>query len=89
MAETNCIAFDFPEGESEFVPGFNVKCGGGEFALIFFGWVCNFSFYEIVVLCCFLGGDFFFPPYDKLTFIYFFIYLGSWYEHGVEENICT
>ena len=34
-AECPLCTFDFAEGESEFVSGFNVEYGGGGFALIF------------------------------------------------------
>jgi len=60
LAESNRTPFDFSEGESELVSGFNVEYGGGIFSLIF---ICE---YGIILFLCFvsvvlfLGAGFFF-----------------------------
>lgn len=73
LAETNRTPFDFAEGESELVSGFNVEYRRGGFALIFLAEYANILF--IRILCCliFLGGDYgsiFFVL--KLSFFSFF-----------------
>ncbi|NJI29742.1 hypothetical protein HBI98_21450 [Aeromonas veronii] len=72
MAETNRTPFDFAEGESELVSGFNVEYRRGGFALIFLAEYSSILFMSILFVVIFLGGDiyrllFFF----KLTFISF------------------
>ena len=72
LAETNRSPFDFAEGESELVSGFNVEYGRGGFALIFLGEYSRILFIRILMCIIFLGSDlrsFFF--YLKLIFIAF------------------
>nr|QIV24574.1 NADH dehydrogenase subunit 1 [Phaolus metallicus] len=57
LAETNRTPFDFAEGESELVSGFNVEYSSGGFAMIFLAEYASILFMSM--LCCFifLGGD--------------------------------
>lgn len=47
-AETNRSPFDFREGESELVSGFNTEYGGGSFSLIFIGEYRSILFLSIL-----------------------------------------
>nr|YP_010708608.1 NADH dehydrogenase subunit 1 [Silvatares holzenthali]WCR50268.1 NADH dehydrogenase subunit 1 [Silvatares holzenthali] len=72
LAELNRTPFDFIEGESELVSGFNVEYSGGGFALIFMGEYASIIFMSMMFCLIFLGGDvynFFF--YLKLMFLGF------------------
>nr|AQP29614.1 NADH dehydrogenase subunit 1 [Microcerotermes fuscotibialis] len=72
LAETNRTPFDFAEGESELVSGFNVEYGGGGFALIFLAEYASILFMSLLFCIIFLGSDlysFFF--YFSLTFVSF------------------
>ena len=57
LAETNRTPFDFAEGESELVSGFNVEYSRGGFALIFLAEYARILFIRILFSLIFLGGD--------------------------------
>lgn len=56
IAETNRIPFDFAEGESELVSGFNVEYGRGGFALLFLSEYASIIFIGFLIVCIFLAG---------------------------------
>lgn len=65
LAETNRTPFDFAEGESELVSGFNVEYRSGGFALIFLAEYARILFMRILFVVIFLGRDI----YSVLFFI--------------------
>nr|YP_008081086.1 NADH dehydrogenase subunit 1 [Ctenoplusia agnata]AGG10926.1 NADH dehydrogenase subunit 1 [Ctenoplusia agnata] len=72
LAETNRTPFDFAEGESELVSGFNVEYSSSGFALIFLAEYSSILFMSLLFVLIYMGGfnlDVFF--YLKLTFISF------------------
>nr|UFZ12877.1 NADH dehydrogenase subunit 1 [Corydalus sp. 1 YLJ-2021a] len=72
LAETNRTPFDFAEGESELVSGFNVEYSSGGFALIFLAEYASILFMSMLFILMFMGGDVYsFMFYIKLTFISF------------------
>nr|AWN56091.1 NADH dehydrogenase subunit 1 [Anthicidae sp. DPP-2018] len=73
LAETNRTPFDFAEGESELVSGFNIEYSSGGFAMIFLAEYASILFMSMICVLMFLGGDLYsFMFFLKLTFISFF-----------------
>nr|YP_009227483.1 NADH dehydrogenase subunit 1 [Parnara guttata]AFN21418.1 NADH dehydrogenase subunit 1 [Parnara guttata] len=72
LAETNRTPFDFAEGESELVSGFNIEYSSGGFALIFLAEYSSILFMSLLFSLMYLGGyslNLFF--YLKMVFISF------------------
>jgi len=72
LAETNRTPFDFAEGESELVSGFNTEYSRGGFALIFLAEYASILFIRILIALLFLGGNLLrLSFYIKLVFVSF------------------
>nr|YP_010270147.1 NADH dehydrogenase subunit 1 [Karenia caelatata]UJX86997.1 NADH dehydrogenase subunit 1 [Karenia caelatata] len=77
MAETNRSPFDFSEGESELVSGFNVEYSGMGFAFIFLAEYSSIIFMSLMYCLMFLGGkinSFMFPIQISMI-VYLFIWV--------------
>lgn len=77
LAETNRTPFDFAEGESELVSGFNVEYGAGGFALIFLAEYARILFISILFSILFLGSQvysfFFFLKLNFIAFLFIWV----------------
>nr|ADO60456.2 NADH dehydrogenase subunit 1 [Anaspis sp. BMNH 840206] len=72
LAETNRTPFDFAEGESELVSGFNIEYSSGGFAMIFLAEYASILFMSMICVLIFMGGDFYsFTFFLKLGFMAF------------------
>nr|YP_009567691.1 NADH dehydrogenase subunit 1 [Orisarma dehaani]QBB87178.1 NADH dehydrogenase subunit 1 [Orisarma dehaani] len=65
LAETNRTPFDFAEGESELVSGFNTEYGAGGFALIFMAEYASILFMSVLFVIFFLGSS----PFSVMFYV--------------------
>nr|AXS66210.1 NADH dehydrogenase subunit 1 [Tenebrionoidea sp. 24 KM-2017] len=77
LAETNRTPFDFAEGESELVSGFNVEYSSGSFAMIFLAEYSSIIFMSMICVLIFMGGDlfslFFFLKLVFMSFLWIWV----------------
>ena len=81
VAETNRAPFDFAEGESELVSGFNIEYGSAGFALIFLAEYANILIIRLFSAILFFGGGNLFGLSRDVIFIFkvlFFAFLFIW-----------
>nr|AWN56324.1 NADH dehydrogenase subunit 1 [Nephaspis sp. DPP-2018] len=75
LAETNRTPFDFAEGESELVSGFNIEYSSGGFALIFLAEYSSILFMSMLSVLMYMGGNFLFYSFFIKLVIFSFIWV--------------
>nr|YP_009130926.1 NADH dehydrogenase subunit 1 [Gonepteryx mahaguru]AHH34364.1 NADH dehydrogenase subunit 1 [Gonepteryx mahaguru] len=77
LAETNRTPFDFAEGESELVSGFNIEYSGGGFALIFLAEYSSILFMSMLFILLYMGGYslslFFYLKLSLISFLFVWV----------------
>nr|UZA61262.1 NADH dehydrogenase subunit 1 [Endeis sp. JZ-2022] len=73
LAESNRTPFDFTEGESELISGFNIEYGSFMFTLIFLGEYASIIFMSGLFSLMFMGGTGYFFCLKMLFLIFIFV----------------
>nr|AXS66600.1 NADH dehydrogenase subunit 1 [Curculionoidea sp. 24 KM-2017] len=77
LAETNRSPFDFAEGESELVSGFNIEYSSGGFAMIFLAEYSSILFMSFFCVMLLMGGNllsmFFFVKVAFMSFLWIWV----------------
>nr|ABJ55878.1 NADH dehydrogenase subunit 1 [Sagaminopteron nigropunctatum] len=79
VAETNRAPFDFAEGESELVSGFNVEFGGGFFALLFMAEYANILLMSMLTVLLFSLSNYFMISVQTLFVACLFLFIRGAY----------
>nr|YP_010125576.1 NADH dehydrogenase subunit 1 [Friesea propria]ABV02153.1 NADH dehydrogenase subunit 1 [Friesea propria] len=91
LAETNRTPFDFAEGESELVSGFNIEYGSGGFALLFLAEYASIIFMSYLMVVMFLGGlkSFIYMNMMGMIFCFIFIWMRGTYPRLRYDKLMT
>nr|YP_010175314.1 NADH dehydrogenase subunit 1 [Friesea gretae]QSL98432.1 NADH dehydrogenase subunit 1 [Friesea gretae] len=91
LAETNRTPFDFAEGESELVSGFNIEYGSGGFALLFLAEYASIIFMSYLMVVMFLGGlkSFIYMNIMGMFFCFIFIWMRGTYPRLRYDKLMT
>jgi len=87
VAETNRAPFDFAEGESELVSGFNVEYRGGFFALLFIAEYANILLISVLTVLLFRSRGFLSLSLQRLLVSCLFLYVRGAYPRSRYDQL--